>query len=58
MPFIMATVLIDMISIGLIIPVLPKLVASFETTPAAQVGAYAWVLVAGVLVVLGAVTLR
>jgi len=46
MPFIMATVLIDMISIGLIIPVLPKLVASFETTPAAQVGAYAWVAMA------------
>ena len=46
MPFIMATVLIDMISIGLIIPVLPKLVASFETTAAAQVGAYAWVAMA------------
>ncbi len=41
MPFIMATVLIDMISIGLIIPVLPKLVGSFETTAAGQVGAYA-----------------
>jgi len=46
MPFIMATVLIDMISIGLIIPVLPKLVGSFEATPAAQVGAYAWVAMA------------
>jgi len=46
MPFIMATVLIDMISIGLIIPVLPKLVASFETTAAAQVAAYAWVAMA------------
>jgi DHA1 family tetracycline resistance protein-like MFS transporter len=46
MPFIMATVLIDMISIGLIIPVLPKLVASFETTAADQVGAYAWVAMA------------
>jgi DHA1 family tetracycline resistance protein-like MFS transporter len=46
MPFIMATVLIDMISIGLIIPVLPKLVASFETTAAAQVTAYAWVAMA------------
>jgi DHA1 family tetracycline resistance protein-like MFS transporter len=41
MPFIMATVLIDMISIGLIIPVLPKLVGSFETNAAGQVGAYA-----------------
>jgi len=46
MPFIMATVLIDMVSIGLIIPVLPKLVASFESTPAAQVGAYALVAMA------------
>jgi len=46
MPFIMATVLIDMISIGLIIPVLPKLVASFETTAAAHVAAYAWVAMA------------
>ncbi len=46
MPFIMGTVLIDMISIGLIIPVLPKLVASFEATPSAQVGAYAWVAMA------------
>ena len=46
MPFIMATVLIDMISIGLIIPVLPKLVASFESTPSEQVGAYALVAMA------------
>ena len=46
MPFIMVTVLIDMISIGLIIPVLPKLVGTFETTAAAQVGAYAWVAMA------------
>jgi DHA1 family tetracycline resistance protein-like MFS transporter len=46
MPFIMATVLIDMISIGLIIPVLPRLVGSFETTAAAQVTAYAWVAMA------------
>ena len=46
MPFIMATVLIDMISIGLIIPVLPRLVGSFEATPAEQVGAYAWVAMA------------
>ena len=41
MPFIMATVLIDMISIGLIIPVLPRLVGSFETSPSDQVFAYA-----------------
>ena len=46
MPFIMATVLIDMISIGLIIPVLPKLVGSFETSAAAQVSAYAYVAMA------------
>ena len=46
MPFIMATVLIDMISIGLIIPVLPRLVGSFEATPAEQVAAYAWVAMA------------
>jgi len=46
MPFIMATVLIDMISIGLIIPVLPKLVGTFETTAAGQVGAYAIVAMA------------
>ncbi|MFL6696534.1 MAG: MFS transporter [Vitreoscilla sp.] len=46
MPFIMATVLIDMISIGLIIPVLPKLVGSFETTASGQVGAYAIVAMA------------
>jgi DHA1 family tetracycline resistance protein-like MFS transporter len=46
MPFIMATVLIDMISIGLIIPVLPKLVGSFETSAAGQVQAYAFVAMA------------
>ena len=40
MGFIMITVLIDMISIGLIIPVLPKLVGSFATTPAEQISAY------------------
>lgn len=34
--FIMITVLIDMISIGLIIPVLPSLVGSFTNSPAAQ----------------------
>lgn len=36
MPFIMATVLIDMISIGLIIPVLPALVGSFTNSQADQ----------------------
>jgi DHA1 family tetracycline resistance protein-like MFS transporter len=46
MPFIMATVLIDMISIGLIIPVLPKLVGSFVSTPAQQAAAYAFVAMA------------
>ena len=34
MPFIMLTVLIDMIAIGLIIPVLPHLVGTFTDTPA------------------------
>jgi MFS transporter, DHA1 family, tetracycline resistance protein len=37
MPFIMLTVLIDMISVGLIIPVLPALVGSFTTSPSEQV---------------------
>lgn len=37
MPFIMATVLIDMVSVGLIIPVLPALVGSFTASPAEQV---------------------
>jgi DHA1 family tetracycline resistance protein-like MFS transporter len=46
MPFIMVTVLIDMISIGLIVPVLPRLVGSFETTASGQVGAYAIVAMA------------
>jgi DHA1 family tetracycline resistance protein-like MFS transporter len=36
MPFIMLTVLIDMVSIGLIIPVLPLLVGSFTSSPAEQ----------------------
>jgi len=36
MPFIMITVLIDMLAIGLIIPVLPALVGSFSTSPADQ----------------------
>jgi DHA1 family tetracycline resistance protein-like MFS transporter len=43
MPFIMLTVLIDMVSIGLIIPVLPRLVGSFERTPGELAGAYALV---------------
>ncbi len=33
MPFILITVLIDMVSIGLIIPVLPLLVGSFTGSP-------------------------
>src|SRR6185369_6093699 len=33
MPFIMLTVLIDMIAIGLIIPVLPHLVGTFTSSP-------------------------
>ncbi len=37
MPFIMVTVLIDMVSIGLIIPVLPALVGTFTSSPAEQV---------------------
>ena len=37
MPFIMLTVLIDMVSVGLIIPVLPALVGSFTTSPSEQV---------------------
>ena len=37
MPFIMLTVLIDMIAVGLIIPVLPALVGSFTTSPSEQV---------------------
>lgn len=36
MPFIMLTVLIDMVAIGLIIPVLPALIGSFSTSPADQ----------------------
>ncbi len=36
MPFIMLTVLIDMVSIGLIIPVLPLIVGQFTTSPAEQ----------------------
>lgn len=37
MPFIMLTVLIDMLAIGLIIPVLPALVGGFSSSPADQV---------------------
>jgi MFS transporter, DHA1 family, tetracycline resistance protein len=36
MPFIMLTVLIDMLAIGLIIPVLPALVGQFSDNPADQ----------------------
>ena len=36
MPFIMIAVLIDMVSIGLIVPVLPALVGSFTPDPAEQ----------------------
>ncbi len=36
MPFIMITVLIDMIAIGLIVPVLPLLVGEFTASPAEQ----------------------
>ena len=37
MPFIMLTVLIDMVAIGLMIPVLPALVGTFTSSPAEQV---------------------
>lgn len=40
MPFIMLTVLIDMVSIGLIIPVLPALVGSFSGSQADQASWY------------------
>lgn len=40
MVFIMVTVMIDMLAIGLIIPVLPPLVASFGGTPSEQAFAY------------------
>ena len=36
MPFVMIAVLIDMVSIGLIVPVLPLLVGSFTSSPAEQ----------------------
>ena len=40
MPFIMVTVLIDMMSIGLIVPVLPALVGSFTSSSAGQAAWY------------------
>ncbi|MBB5206001.1 DHA1 family tetracycline resistance protein-like MFS transporter [Inhella inkyongensis] len=43
MAFIFATVLIDMISIGLIIPVLPVIAGSFSQTQAEHAQAYLWV---------------
>ena len=36
MPFILATVLIDMVSIGLIVPVLPLIVGTFTASPSEQ----------------------
>jgi MFS transporter, DHA1 family, tetracycline resistance protein len=41
LPFILVTVLIDMVSIGLIIPVLPPLVGTFTTSQAEQAWWYA-----------------
>ena len=46
MPFIMATVLIDMVSIGLIIPVLPLLVGTFTHSQAEQAFWYGAVAIA------------
>ena len=46
MPFIMAAVLIDMISIGLIIPVLPPLVGSFTSSQSEQAFWYGAVTIA------------
>lgn len=43
MGFIFATVLIDMISIGLIIPVLPAIAGSFSASQAEHAWAYLWV---------------
>ncbi|WP_232352036.1 MFS transporter [Inhella proteolytica] len=43
MAFIFATVLIDMISIGLIIPVLPAIAGSFSSSQADHAVAYLWV---------------
>ena len=38
MSFIMVTVLIDMISIGIMVPVLPALVGQFTTSQSEQIG--------------------
>lgn len=46
MPFILVTVLIDMVSIGLIIPVLPPLVGSFTASQADQAWWYGAVMLA------------
>ncbi|HEX4235930.1 MAG TPA: MFS transporter [Caldimonas sp.] len=46
MPFIMITVLIDMVSIGLIIPVLPPLVGTFTSSPSEQAFWYGAVTIA------------
>ena len=55
MPFILLTVLIDMLAIGLVVPVLPRLVAGFSTVPARQVMDYAGVTMAfGIANFLGA----
>ncbi len=46
MPFIMLTVLIDMVAIGLIIPVLPPLVGTFTASPSEQAFWYGAVTIA------------
>ena len=46
MPYILVTVLIDMISIGLIIPVLPPLVGTFTASQADQAWWYGAVMLA------------
>ena len=46
MPFIMLTVLIDMVSVGLIIPVLAPLVGSFTASPREQAFWYGAVTIA------------
>ena len=45
MSFIMITVLIDMVAIGLIIPVLPLVVGSFTSSPAEQTWWYGVVII-------------
>ncbi len=42
MRFIMVTVLLDMIAIGIIVPVLPALVGQFVSSPTEQTKWYAW----------------